>query len=213
MNKSMLSVYFIMGTVNCKRDPLQILKEALEAGITCFQLREKGEEALTGAAYREFAKACQKLCQTYQVPFIINDDVELAIQLDADGIHVGQDDLALSAFRKRASGKIIGVSVHNVSEMEQAIANGADYVGIGPLYPTQSKKDAKPPAGLDFLRTIRKQFGAFPIVGIGGITEENTARVRAAGADGVSVISTICYSENVKQTVKKMHKNKKGKCL
>lgn len=204
MNADLLKVYFIMGTINCKKDPLQTLKEALEAGITCFQLREKGEGALTGTAYEEFAYACQKMCQNYQVPFIINDDVELALKLNADGIHIGQEDLALSIFRKRAKGKIIGVSVHNIEETELAILNGADYVGIGPIYKTQTKKDAKPPAGLHFLSTIRKQFGAFPIVGIGGITEENASIVRSSGADGVSVISTICDSKNIRRTVEKL---------
>lgn len=207
MDRSILTIYFVMGTVNCKKDPLKTLEEALLAGITCFQLREKGKGALTGSAYVDFAKACQRLCAMYQVPFIVNDDVELAIQLNADGIHVGQDDLALTAFRKRVKGKLVGVSVHNVEEMEQAIVNGADYVGIGPIYPTQSKKDAASPAGLNCIRTIRKQFGTFPIVGIGGITEENAAGIRASGADGVSVISAICGSEDLKQTVEKLQKS------
>lgn len=204
MNADLLRVYFIMGTINCKKDPLQTLKEALEAGITCFQLREKGEGALTGTAYEEFAYACQKMCQSYRVPFIINDDVELALKLNADGIHIGQEDLALPAFRERAKGKIVGVSVHNIEEMELAILNGADYVGIGPIYKTQTKKDAKPPAGLHFLNTVRKQFGTFPIVGIGGITEENASVVRSSGADGVSVISTICDSTDIRRTVEKL---------
>lgn len=206
MNKRILDVYLIMGTVNCKKDALQTLKEALEAGITCFQLREKGTGALTGEAYLKFAEACQKLCQLYKVPFIINDDVELAIQLNADGVHVGQDDLALPVFREKLYGKIIGVSVHNSQEMEQAILNGADYVGAGPIYQTQSKIDAEPPKGLSLLQKLRKEFGSFPIVGIGGITEENATSIRASGADGVSVISTICHSEDIEQTVKKLQK-------
>ncbi len=193
-----------MGTINCTKDPLKTLEEALEAGITCFQLREKGEGALTGIAYEEFARACQKMCQAYQVPFIVNDDVELALKLDADGIHIGQEDLALSRFRKQAKGKIVGVSVHNSREMEQAILSGADYVGIGPIYKTQSKKDAKPPAGLHFLSATRKQFENFPIVGIGGITEENTSDIFSSGANGVSVISVICRSKDIGQTVKNL---------
>ncbi|WP_350466596.1 thiamine phosphate synthase [Carnobacterium sp.] len=199
-----MSVYFIMGTRNCTKDPLKTLEEALKAGITCFQLREKGEGALTGIIYEEFARACQKMCQAYQVPFIVNDDVELALKLDADGIHIGQEDLALSRFRKQAKGKIVGVSVHNSKEMEQAILNGADYVGIGPIYKTCSKKDAKPPAGLHFLSVMRKQFNNFPIVGIGGITEENASDVLSSGADGVSVISVICRSKDIRQTVKNL---------
>lgn len=204
MDCNRLNVYFIMGTVNCKKDPLKTLEEALQAGITCFQLREKGEGSLIGAAYEEFARACQKMCQSYQVPFIVNDDVELALKLNADGIHVGQEDLALSTFREQAKGKIVGVSVHNSREMKQAILNGADYVGIGPIYRTKSKTDAKPPAGLPFLSAMRKQAGNFPIVGIGGITEENASAVRSSGADGVSVISVICHSKDIKQTVENL---------
>lgn len=198
-----------MGTMNCTKDPLETLEEALEAGITCFQLREKGEGALTGIVYEEFARTCQKMCQAYQVPFIVNDDVELALKLDADGIHIGQEDLALATFRKQAKGKIVGVSVHSSKEMEQALLNGADYIGIGPIYKTQSKKDAKPPAGLHFLKAMRKQIGNFPIVGIGGITEENANDVRFSGADGVAVISDICHSKDIGQTVKNLLLTKK----
>ena len=198
-----------MGTMNCTKDPLETLEEALEAGITCFQLREKGEGALTGIVYEEFARTCQKMCQAYQVPFIVNDDVELALKLDADGIHIGQEDLALATFRKQAKGKIIGVSVHSSKEMEQALLNGADYIGIGPIYKTQSKKDAKSPAGLHFLKAMRTQFGDFPIVGIGGITEENASDVRSSGADGVAVISDICHSKDIEQTVENLLLTKK----
>lgn len=198
-----------MGTMNCTKDPLETLEEALEAGITCFQLREKGEGALTGIVYEEFARTCQKMCQAYQVPFIVNDDVELALKLDADGIHIGQEDLALATFRKQAKGKIVGVSVHSSKEMEQALLNGADYIGIGPIYKTQSKKDAKPPAGLHFLKAMRKQIGNFPIVGIGGITEENANDVRFSGADGAAVISDICHSKDIGQTVKNLLLTKK----
>lgn len=193
-----------MGTLNCVREPLETLEAALKAGITCFQLREKGEHALTGEAYESFARACQRLCKTYGVPFIINDDVELALKLDADGIHVGQEDLSLFKFREQAQGKIVGVSVHTAEEMEKAILAGADYVGIGPIYATQSKTDAKPPAGVSFLRTMREKYSNYPIVGIGGITEENAFHVRMAGADGVAVISVICQSKDIIRTVNRL---------
>src|SRR5690606_26851009 len=127
-----------------------------------------------------------------------------ALKLNADGIHVGQEDLALSTFREQAKGKIEGVSVHTSREMKQAILNGADYVGIGPIYRTKSKTDAELPAGLPFLSAMRKQPGNFPIVGIGGITEENASAVRSSGADGVSVISVICHSKDIKQTVENL---------
>ena len=201
MNRKILEVYFIMGTANCLKDPLETLEHALKEGITCFQLREKGDIRLTGIAYEEFAVACQRLCQKYRVPFIINDDVELAIRLKADGIHVGQDDVAISTFRERVKDMIVGVSVHTLEEMELAVQNGADYVGIGPIYNTFSKPDAKSPAGLHFLRAIREEYPDFPMVGIGGISEENAQKVRRAGADGVSVISVICQSEDIDRTI------------
>lgn len=204
MNREVLNVYFIMGTINCVENPLETLRKALDAGITCFQLREKGEGSLIGKEYEAFARACQKLCKTNNVPFIINDDVDLALKLDADGIHVGQDDAALATFRQQAKGKMVGVSVHTPLEMQAAIRAGADYVGIGPIYATQSKTDANPPAGLGFLKEMRIEHPAYPIVGIGGITEENAQNVRLAGADGVSVISVICQSANIQETVKKL---------
>lgn len=206
MKREMLEIYFVMGSNNCKKDPLLVLREALEAGITCFQLREKGEGALTGQAYEKFASDCQQLCASYQVPFIINDDVELALELNADGIHVGQNDLAISTFREQAKGKIIGVSVHNVHDMRKAIADGADYVGIGPIYTTQTKKDAQPPTGVTALKTIRKQFNTFPIVAIGGITEANANEVYTAGADGVALISAICHSTQIKTIVENLRR-------
>lgn len=206
MKNDFLEVYFIMGSNDCKKEPLKTLHEALEAGITCFQLREKGEGSLTGQAYEKFASDCQKLCAAYQVPFIINDDVDLALKLNTDGIHVGQNDLAISSFREQARGKIIGVSVHDADDMKKAIGDGADYVGIGPIYKTQTKKDAQPPTGLAVLETIRKQYRKFPIVAIGGITGDNAVRVRSAGANGVAVISTICHSKNIKTTVEKLSK-------
>lgn len=207
MKRDDLNVYFIMGTANSTQ-PLEILEKALQAGITCFQFREKGEGCLKGEAYESFARACQKLCKTFGVPFIVNDDVELALKLEADGIHVGQDDIAITEFRARAKGKIIGVSVHDEQEMVLAVQSGADYVGIGPLYATKSKIDAKPPAGLSFLRKARSQYPDFPIVGIGGINERNAAEVRSAGADGVAVISVICESLNIEKTLQELSEEK-----
>nr|WP_106781381.1 thiamine phosphate synthase [Lysinibacillus timonensis] len=196
-----LDKYFIMGTMNCQRDPLVVLEEALQAGITMFQLREKGENALTGEAYVQFARKCQNLCHDYKVPFLINDDVELALLLDADGIHVGQDDLNINMFRKRAENKIIGVSVHTMEELKQAVLSGADYVGIGPIFKTSSKTDAKPPAGVAFLKKARTEYPNLPIVAIGGISPSNSSLVREAGADGVAVISAISLSEDIRKTV------------
>lgn len=196
-----LDKYFIMGSINCQRDPLVVLEEALQAGITMFQFREKGKNALKGDAYVQFARKCQKLCQTYDVPFIVNDDVALALKLDADGIHVGQSDLRIETFYQQMANKIIGVSAHSMEEVKQAIRNGADYVGIGPIFETSSKEDAKPPAGLAFLQEVRASHPHYPIVAIGGITPENSRSVRLAGANGIAVISAISGSHDIRKTV------------
>ncbi|MFS0691140.1 thiamine phosphate synthase [Sporosarcina sp. 179-K 8C2 HS] len=185
-----------MGSTNAEK-PLSVLEEALKGGITCFQLREKGARALVGMENKAFAQSCQQLCAQYGVPFIVNDDVDLAVEIDADGVHVGQDDAEARFVRKRIGAeKILGVSVHSIEETEAAIAAGADYVGMGPVYPTISKDDAKPVAGTAMIEKVAKLYPDLPIVGIGGITAMNAEPVFRAGASGISVISAIASSTN-----------------
>ena len=205
MNRKQLAVYFIMGTQNIiAREPLVVLEEALQAGATMFQFREKGSGALTGAAYEQFARDCQTLCKKYRVPFIVNDDVDLAITLQADGVHIGQDDGAVAQVKKKIGEMMLGVSVHTMAELAEAVACGAHYVGIGPIFPTKSKADAQTPAGTHFLQQVTKAYPHLPIVAIGGITEENAYLPLTAGADGVAVISTICESPHIDKTVKSL---------
>lgn len=183
-----------MGSTNAEK-PLSVLEAALQGGITCFQLREKGTEALVGNEKKVFAQSCQRLCALYGVPFIVNDDVDLAIEIDADGIHIGQDDAEARFVRERIGpGKVLGVSVHTIEETEAAISAGADYVGMGPVYPTISKADAKPVAGTAMIEEVTKLYPDLPIVGIGGITALNAEPVFQAGASGISVISAIASS-------------------
>ncbi|WP_255473284.1 thiamine phosphate synthase [Planomicrobium sp. CPCC 101110] len=193
------SVYFIMGTGNVgERDPLTVLEEALSAGISFFQLREKGMGALGGSALKKFAQDCQRLCRIHDVPFIINDNVALACEIDADGVHIGQEDEDAAAVRKQIGpGKILGVSVHSVEEASAAVVAGADYVGMGPVFPTCSKSDAKSPAGVAGILSVKSIYPQLPIVGIGGITPDNAGHVWAAGAEGVAVISAIAQAEDV----------------
>ncbi len=196
-----------MGSENVtEKEPLALLEEALQGGITMFQFREKGEHARKGEAYVQFAKACQTLCQRYDVPFIVNDDVALALKIGADGIHIGQDDEAVLDVKKRIGSMLLGVSAHTMDDVAEAVANGADYVGIGPIFATTSKDDAKAPAGTDFLHRVATAYPALPIVAIGGITEENAGQTTRAGADGVAVISTICRSENVRETIQHLQR-------
>lgn len=203
MDKSILSTYFIMGSNNVTRPPLEVLEEALIGGITLFQLREKGENALTGEALVEFAKQCQSLCRKYKVPFIVNDDFELAVQLDADGVHVGQSDLNATVIRPQFKGKILGVSVHNLEEMQNAIQAGVDYVGIGPVYATSSKSDATAPTGTSMIKLASEHFPSMPIVAIGGLQPEHTAEVIQAGAAGLSIISAIASAKDATEATKR----------
>jgi thiamine-phosphate pyrophosphorylase len=198
-----------MGTENAgNRQPLAVLEEALSGGISHFQLREKGPSALTGHALKGFAQECQRLCRLYGVPFIINDNVALAQEIDADGVHIGQEDEEAAAVRQQiGSGKILGVSVHSVQEAAAAISAGADYVGIGPVFPTYSKSDAKRPAGVAGILSVKALYPELPVIGIGGITPENAERVWAAGAEGVAVISAIAQAEDVALQVKRFKKS------
>ncbi|TKH41758.1 thiamine phosphate synthase [Paenibacillus terrae] len=190
-----LRLYLVMGSMNCSRDPLVVLEEALQGGVTLFQLREKGADRLTGSRLHEFAQAARRLCHRYDVPFLVNDDVELALAVDADGVHLGQDDEPADRVRSRMGDKIIGVSVHSLTEAEQAVRAGADYAGAGPMFPTRSKPDAHPVQGPNLVRRLRAGGACLPLVGIGGITADNAAGVLQAGADGVAVISAISWAE------------------
>ena len=193
-----LKLYFIMGSGNCTKPPAHVLREAIAGGITMFQFREKGDGALTGDAKRALAEQLQHLCRKSGIPFIVNDDVDLALAIDADGVHIGQDDEPVEEVRKRIGDKILGVSVHNGEEAKEALEKGADYFGVGPIFPTETKKDAEPVQGVGIIKKLREKGFAIPIVGIGGINRENAAQVIAAGADGISVISAICMAENIK---------------
>ncbi|MDO7906467.1 thiamine phosphate synthase [Paenibacillus sp. JX-17] len=186
-----LRLYLVAGSPNCLIHPDLILQEAIRGGVTLFQFREKGPGALTGMPLIELAQRLQKVCRSQGVPFIVNDDVELALTVDADGVHVGQEDLAAHDVRTRIGSKILGVSAHSVEEARLAISDGADYLGIGPVYPTESKPDARAVQGPGLIRRLRESGIDAPLVGIGGLTAANAGTVMSAGADGIAVISAI----------------------
>ncbi|MEH7118227.1 thiamine phosphate synthase [Neobacillus vireti] len=203
-----LKVYFIMGSPNCLKEPAEVLKEAIAGGVTFFQFREKGKNALTGDKKYELARKLQSICKEHHIPFLVNDDIELAIELDADGVHIGQEDEPVKVVRERiGDSKIIGVSVHTPEEAETALQAGADYFGVGPIYPTSTKDDVKPVRGTELIEILRHQGFAIPIVGIGGITSENAAPVIKAGADGVSVITAISHADSPLEAAKALKNN------
>ncbi|MFY4774442.1 thiamine phosphate synthase [Metabacillus sp. RGM 3146] len=208
-----LKVYFIAGTLNCEKPLKEVLKEALTAGITMFQFREKGKGSLQGAAKEKLAAELFEMCKENGVPFIVNDDLELAVKIGADGLHIGQEDAAAITAKNEMKNKWLGVSVHTVEEAKKAIEDGADYLGIGPIFPTDSKDDAKAVQGTSLIENLRKIGISFPIVGIGGINEHNAGTVIEAGADGVSVISAISKAPDIRQSVKQLKReilNNKG---
>jgi thiamine-phosphate pyrophosphorylase len=199
-----LKVYFISGSINCLKNPVEVLHDAIKGGITIYQFREKGTGALEGAQKYDLAKELQALCRKNGVPFLVNDDIELALELDADGVHIGQEDEPVEEVRKKIGDKILGVSAHSIAEVEHAMNNGADYLGIGPIFPTTTKEDAKAAAGTKLLEELRQKGYNIPIVGIGGIKVENARSVIQAGADGVSVITAISLAENIIETTAKL---------
>jgi len=204
-NKELLKLYFICGTTTCLgKDLYTVVEDALKGGITLFQFREKDEGALEGSEKVELAIKLQDLCKKYNVPFIVNDDIELALEIDADGVHVGQDDLGVDEIRKLMPDKIIGLSIGNEEELKQSKVEYVDYVGVGPVYVTQSKDDAGGAIGYEGLELMRRFLPQMPLVAIGGIQTQHIKDVMKTNVDGVSIISAISYSDNIEKTVREM---------
>lgn len=171
------------------------VEESLKGGVTCVQLREK---EMNDDEFLEEALALKDLCQTYRVPFIINDNVEVAVKCGADGIHVGQDDMQAGDVRSKVGDKILGVSVRTVEEALLAEKNGADYVGVGAMFSTSTKKDAK---SVDYngLKEICQAIN-IPVVAIGGISKSNMEELSGSGLDGVALVSAIYASNDIEQS-------------
>ena len=165
----------------------EVVKESLEGGVTFVQLREK---KLDEEHFLKEAKDLKELCREYHVPFVINDNVEIAIEMDADGVHVGQSDMA--AKRARAllgPDKILGVSAHNAAEALAAQADGADYLGCGAAFVTGTKLDAHPVTA-ETMRAVTAAVN-IPVVAIGGIDAANLLQLQGRGLAGVAVVSAI----------------------
>ena len=205
-NKELLKLYFICGTTTCQgKDLYSVVEEALKGGITLFQFREKGKGALEGKEKVELALKLQNLCKKYNVPFIVNDDIELALEIDAAGVHVGQDDLGVDEIRKLMPDKIIGLSIGNEEELKQSKVEYVDYVGVGPVFVTQSKDDAGGAIGYEGLELMRKLLPTMPLVAIGGIQTQHIKDIMKTNVEGVSIISAISYSKNTENTVREMN--------
>lgn len=170
------------------------VKECLEGGVTFLQLREKNLEE---EAFYQEALEIQKLCRDYQVPFIINDNVDMALRCNADGVHVGQNDMEVQDVRaKLGPDKIIGVSARTVEQAVRAEKMGADYLGVGAVFSTSTKLDARE-VPWETLKEICETV-SIPVAAIGGITEENLLQLSGTGVDGVAVVSAVFARKDVK---------------
>jgi thiamine-phosphate pyrophosphorylase len=181
------------------RDLDDILAAALDGGAEMIQLREKTWPS--GTLY-PIAQRLRARCRAAGVPFIINDRVDLAVAVDADGVHLGQEDLPAAAARVLLRpGMLLGLSTHSVEQAKAAQAAGADYVAVGSMFPTATKPEFQL-VGPALAREVRPVVRV-PLIGIGGITPENVGEVIAAGTDGVAVISAVCSAPDPKAAARR----------
>jgi thiamine-phosphate pyrophosphorylase len=177
------------------RDMLSVAAAALDGGTTVIQLRDKS--ASTRLLIEE-GLALRTLTRERGALLIVNDRVDVALAVEADGAHVGQDDMpARLARRQLGPERILGVSAANIEEADEAVAGGADYLGVGPIFPSSGKADAGPATGVHVLTELAKRY-TIPLIAIGGITAENAVEVMRAGAAGVAVITAVVYAEDIK---------------
>lgn len=179
---------------------LEDVKTALDKGVTCLQIREK---EMSHDDFLEISREMKKLTDERKVPFIINDDVEIAVKVDADGLHIGQGDMAAFEARKIiGKDKILGVSVSTVEEAIKAESEGADYLGVGAMFTTSTKDDANP-VKLQELKAITEAV-SIPVVAIGGIDENNIHKLERTGIYGVAVVSSILAKDDIAEATLEM---------
>lgn len=178
------------------------VKEALDGGITCLQLREKD---MPDEEFLKEALEIGALCREYKVPFIINDNIDVALRCKADGVHVGQSDMSARDVRRIiGDNMMLGVSAQTVEQAIEAEKNGADYLGVGAVFSTSTKIDADS-VSYATLKEICER-ASIPVVAIGGISEYNILKLKGSGIDGVALVSAIFASDNITDACKKLKK-------
>ena len=181
------------------RSNLEVVKEMLAAGVKIIQYREKEKEM--GEKYEECLEL-RAMTKKAGASLIINDDVDLALAVEADGVHIGQKDLPIEVVRDLLEAEmIIGVSTHSPQQAEAAVKAGADYIGVGPIFATDTKKDVCAPVGLEYLSYVVNNL-EIPHVAIGGIKEHNLEQVINAGAQRVAMVTEIVEAENIQRKIK-----------
>lgn len=189
-----LSLYLVTDNGLCaERGLVETVAAAIDGGVTMIQYRAKDRDLRSALA--EAAKISE-LAKQAGVPLIINDRLDIALAVDADGLHVGQSDMPPGVARRLLrAGKILGISVSRLSEIETVDASVVDYVGVGPVFATATKSDAAAPLGLEQFAQLRRRI-SLPVVAIGGIGRDQAGAVIQAGADGIAVVSAICGTDD-----------------
>ncbi len=202
-DKKHMLLYAVTDRMWCGKQSLyEQVESALRGGASCVQLREK---ELSEEEFLKEAVEIKALCRKYKVPFFINDNVDIAIKCGADGIHVGQEDMAAGEVRALVGeNMIIGVSVHSVEEAVEAVKNGADCLGVGAMFSTSTKLDA------DVLpkQTLSDICNAvdIPVVAIGGLNKNNISELSGTGVDGVALVSAIFAAEDIESECRELYK-------
>ncbi|MCC7552929.1 MAG: thiamine phosphate synthase [Methanobacteriaceae archaeon] len=193
------SLYLVTDNKN-EKEFLEIIEESIKGGVNLVQLREK---TLDTKNFFNLALKVKKICSNYNIPLIINDRVDIAIAIDADGVHVGQDDMPCTVVRKMiGKNKIVGVSTSTVEESIKAEKDGADYIGSGAVFNTSTKDDA-PSITKNELKKVVESV-SIPTIAIGGITQENIKEFKGTKIKGISVVSAIMNSDNPKLSAEKL---------
>ena len=207
MNNLDLSLYLVTNNSEDEEKFLNIIEESLKGGVSVVQLREKKAETLD---FYNLALKVKEITQKYNVPLIINDRIDIALAIDADGVHVGQSDMPAKTARSMiGEDKILGVAAANIKEAKKAQRDSADYIGVGAVYPTNTKDDATSVPKKE-LKEIVKSVD-IPVVAIGGITQENAHKLNDCGIDGLSVVSAIMEAKNPKIASENLLKEFKAK--
>ena len=180
------------------RSNIEVVKDMIEAGVKIIQYREKDKKMQD--KYRECSEI-RELTKAAGVTFIVNDDIALAMIVQADGVHIGQDDMPIEKVRELVGDKmIIGLSTHCPAEAQQAVLSGADYIGVGPMFKTATKKDVSDPVGFEYLEYVAKNI-SIPFVAIGGIKMSNIPEVMKSGTECMAIISEITTAHNIPEKI------------
>lgn len=195
-----MSLYLVTARYGEKEEEfLEKIEEACKNGVTIVQLREK---EITTSAYYELANKVKKVTDHYQIPLIINDRVDICLAVDAAGVHIGNDELPTRVTRRLIGNKILGVSVKSVLQAQKEQKNGADYLGVGAIFPTTTKEEAQS-TSLNTLEQITQQV-TIPVIAIGGIKEERIKAFDRTGIYGIAVVSEIMQASNIGEKIRQM---------